>query len=205
MLTSNMPTNFGSNLEHLRESIHPPFISNAANQNWDSSGSEFNIWDTVPNNSDKNQKEIELESGSQNIKVSDYQVGRVSNSISSSFLYSFQAFDDRIEELKVLAAKEGDSLNQNSLNNFLEFYKRNLLLKYERLVLMENGNLRAVWKGKQGEHIGFQFLQDGFIQFVIFKKRDSNSVVSRIYGRDTVDGIMNLIKAFEIKNIILNN
>ena len=54
-----MPTNFCSNLEHLRESIHPPFISNAANQNWDSFRLEFNIRDTAPNNSEKNQKKIE--------------------------------------------------------------------------------------------------------------------------------------------------
>ena len=67
---------------------------------------------------------------------------------------------------------------------------------------MENGNLRAVWKGKNGAHIGLQFLDNGLIQYVIFKQRKRSLPVSRVYGRDTIDGVKRQIDAFDLRSVL---
>ena len=113
------------------------------------------------------------------------------------------AFDDRIEELEKHAQLEGCLLNAASKESFLEFFKRNPLIRRDRLVLMENGNLRAVWKGDDGAHIGLQFLNQHSVQYVIFKQREPLSPVSRVYGRDTMKGIMRQIKAFDLEDILI--
>lgn len=67
---------------------------------------------------------------------------------------------------------------------------------------MENGNFRAVWKSKNGVHIGLQFLDNGLIQYVIFKQRSPTLPVSRVFGRDTTDGIISLIDAFDLGSVL---
>ncbi len=71
-----------------------------------------------------------------------------------------------------------------------------------RLVLMENGNLRAVWKGKNSAHVALQFIDSRTIQYVIFKQREPSTPVSRASGRDTMEGISNQISAFDLDDIL---
>ena len=67
---------------------------------------------------------------------------------------------------------------------------------------MENGNLRAVWKGENEAHIGLQFINNRSIQYVIFTRREPQSPVSRVSGRDTLDGIKRQIEAFDLKSVL---
>ena len=67
---------------------------------------------------------------------------------------------------------------------------------------MENGNLRAVWKGANGAHMGLQFLDNRSIQYVIFKQRETSAPVSRVYGRDTMKGISKQIDAFDLDDLL---
>lgn len=111
-------------------------------------------------------------------------------------------FDHRIEVLKKQAELEGNWLSHASQMAFSEFLRANPFLRYGRLVLMENGNLRAVWKGEGGTHIGLQFLGDGSIQYVIFKRRKPSQPVSRAFGRDTIDGIRGQIEVFQLHGVL---
>ena len=111
-------------------------------------------------------------------------------------------YDNRIEVLERQAELDGYSINLASRETFLEFFRKNPPLKRGRLVLIENGNLRVVWKDNYGAHIGLQFLENGLIQYVIFKQRSPTLPVSRVYGRDTTDGIINLINAFDLGSIL---
>lgn len=115
---------------------------------------------------------------------------------------TISAYDDRIEVLKEQATLEGYSLNHASEMAFSTFLGKNPLLRLGFLFLMENGNLRAVWKGRNGAHVGLQFLHNGFIQYVIFKQREVSSPMSRVCGRDTVDGIRRQIAAFDLDNVL---
>ena len=115
---------------------------------------------------------------------------------------TISAYDDRIGVLKKQASLEGYSLNLASEIDFSSFFGKNPFLQLGHLFLLENGNLRAVWKGENGAHVGLQFLGNGFIQYVIFKQRDTALPVSRVCGRDTVDGIRRQIAAFDLHNVL---
>ena len=56
-------------------------------------------------------------------------------------------------------------------------------------MLMDNGNLRAIWRDGQGTHLGLQFLGGGMVQYVIFKKRAKEQSLSRATGRDSLEGL----------------
>ena len=69
------------------------------------------------------------------------------------------AYDERISEL---ASDEGHSLDSESRDAPLRFIgHNNPHMRHGRLVLLENGNLRTVWKRDDGSHIGLQFLNNG--------------------------------------------
>ena len=71
-----------------------------------------------------------------------------------------------------------------------------------RLVLLENGNLRAVWKGENQAHIGLQFLDEQLVQYVLFARRDPGLPVSRVTGRDTIEGVRKQIDAFDLAPVL---
>lgn len=112
------------------------------------------------------------------------------------------AYASRIEVLKEQAESDGYSLNRASRDAFFEFLKKNPLIKRGRLVLMENGNLRASWKGGKEDHIGLQFINNRAIQYVIFTRREPQFPVSRVSGRDTLDGIKKQIEAFDLDSVL---
>ena len=112
------------------------------------------------------------------------------------------AYKNRIRVLKEQAELDGYSLNKSSKAAFLEFLEKNPLIRRGRLVLMENGNLRAVWKGDNRAHIGLQFLDNRSIQYVIFKQRQPSAPVSRVTGRDTMEGISRQIDAFDLGSVL---
>ena len=114
----------------------------------------------------------------------------------------YAAYASRIEVLKEQAALDGYSLNPTSSDAFVEFLENNPRIRRGRLVLMENGNLRAVWKGENEAHIGLQFINNRSIQYVIFTRREPQFPVSRASGRDTLDGIERQIEAFDLNSVL---
>ncbi len=112
------------------------------------------------------------------------------------------AYASRIEVLKEQAELDGYSLTRASRDAFFEFLKKNPWIRRGRLVLMENGNLRVVWKGENEAHIGLQFINNQSIQYVIFTRREPQSPVSRVSGRDTLDGLKRQIEAFDLNSVL---
>ena len=117
-------------------------------------------------------------------------------------LDTFSSYDRRIQVLQEQAKLDAYSLNNASRQAFLHFCLQNPLMRRARLVLMENGNLRATWKNENGTHIGLQFQDSQSIQYVIFTRREPESPISRVSGRDTMDGIMHQIDAFDVRDIV---
>ena len=97
---------------------------------------------------------------------------------------------------------EGISLNSGSRKIFQQFLQSNPLVRLGHLVLLENGNLRAVWKGDDASQVGLQFLEDGQIQYVLFKRRHAEQPISRAYGRDTPHGIIRQVNALELGEVM---
>ncbi len=113
-----------------------------------------------------------------------------------------QAYSARIDTLRDYAIQDGFSLNPQSEADFWHFIRTAPHFRKGNLVLIDNGNLRAVWKNKAGDHLGLQFLGEKMLQYVIFRRRSANSSISRVSGRDTFTGVMRQINAFDLESLL---
>ncbi len=109
----------------------------------------------------------------------------------------------RIEYLQNEAAHDNYVLNEDSKTDFWQFIRYHSGIRKGDLVLMDNGNLRAVWKNGQDSHLGLQFLGDGMVQYVIFRRRSSDRQISRVAGRDSLEGVLRQIKTFDLGERVL--
>ena len=113
-----------------------------------------------------------------------------------------QLYVERIETLNELAREDGYELDESSYNNFQEFLEKYPRLVHADLVLLDNGNLRAIWKGENGTEIGLQFLKDSRIQYVLFNESGPNCAESKPYGRGVFEETMKKIKEFDLDKIM---
>lgn len=112
------------------------------------------------------------------------------------------AYRGRIDELITDAAIDGITLNKASEDDFWTFLMTQLFFCKGKLFLLDNGNLRAVWKSKTGDQLGIQFLGNGTVQFVIFKYISRENIVSRVAGQDTINRIQLLLATYELDDLI---
>ncbi len=108
----------------------------------------------------------------------------------------------RIEFLQAEALHEGYALNPASRIDFERFALGVPDVRAGNLVLLENGNLRAIWKDRQGTRLGLQFLGGGMAQYVIFKRREKERPISRVAGRDSLEGLERLLAAFDMRSLL---
>ncbi|MXZ55381.1 MAG: hypothetical protein F4077_04705 [Gammaproteobacteria bacterium] len=108
----------------------------------------------------------------------------------------------RVEKLRAFVTQEGSVLNQGSEYDFWLFVLKEFEIRRGNVVVTHNGNLRLVWKDSLGTHLGLQFLGGEEVQFVIFKRRGTSRVTSRVAGRDTIEGVKNQISSFELNTLL---
>ena len=113
-----------------------------------------------------------------------------------------QSYDVRIEALRNDAEAEGFAVNPASEMDFWSFFDSAPLAQKASVVLMDSGNLRAVWKAPDGSHLGIQFLGNSQAEYVIFKRRAASQNVSRVAGIDTLDGIKKQICSFDLASLL---
>ena len=108
----------------------------------------------------------------------------------------------RIKELRGYASEDGFQVNPSSEEDFWSFMNSALFGNRPGLVLMENGNLRAVWRGAESSHVGIQFLGEQKAEYVVFRRRTASDDVSRVAGIDTLNGIKQQIRAFGLASLV---
>ena len=113
-----------------------------------------------------------------------------------------QAYRNRIETLRSEAEFDGFRINEGSEKDFWIFINLHPFVQKGLLAAVDNGNLRAVWKGEHGTHIGLQFQGNRNVQYVIFKRRTPGGEISRVAGYDTIDGIKRQIHAFKLEPLL---
>lgn len=113
-----------------------------------------------------------------------------------------ELYQTRIETLCKDAADEGYSLAPASESDFWHFVESMPPKRRGNLVLVDNGNLRATWGDGQETHLGLQFLGDGMVQFVIFRRRKPQGPISRVAGRDTISELDRQIDAFDLHSLL---
>ena len=113
-----------------------------------------------------------------------------------------QAYSVRLKYLRSEAELDGFSVNQASEKDFWLFFRSTPFLRKAGVILMDNGNLRAVWRGEDTSRLGIQFLGNQSVEYVIFKRRQDAKEVSRAAGFDTLDGFKKQIQAFDLKALV---
>lgn len=113
-----------------------------------------------------------------------------------------RAWQTRIETLRADAQQDGFRLNPASERDFWRFIRSEPFIRKGSLVLLDNGNLRAMWKDQDGTHIGLQFLGGRVAQYVIFKHRAAAGAISRVSGRDSFEGVKRQIAAFDLRPLM---
>ena len=114
----------------------------------------------------------------------------------------YEGYALRIEELRGYAQDDDNQVNTASEKEFWSFVRSGPFVHKASLVLVDNGNLRAVWNDEAGNHVGIQFLGSGMAQYVIFKRRRATQDVSRVAGRDTLEGLRKQLQAFELISLV---
>ena len=109
-----------------------------------------------------------------------------------------RAYECRLEVLRADAELDDLTINVDSEQDFWDFVASADYLPRAMLALMDNGDIRAVWKGDDSSHLGLHFLGNGVIQYVIFKRRSDSRRISRVAGVDTLGGIRKQIAAFDL-------
>ena len=110
---------------------------------------------------------------------------------------------DRIEYLRNEAEQEGFSLNPASERNFLSFVNSVCHTRRACLFLLDNGNLRAVWKDENDAQVGLQFRDDGMVQYVIFARSNPEDEKTPAYGSVSIDmAITGQIEGFDLRPLV---
>ena len=113
-----------------------------------------------------------------------------------------QAYTQRIEELHNEAALDGIEVSRTSERDFWSFVRLGDPDRRAGVVLLDNGNFRAVWEAHDASHVGIQFLGDGRAEYVIFSRRPATTEISRVTGIDTLDGIKRQIHASDLISLV---
>lgn len=108
----------------------------------------------------------------------------------------------RLITLKDYAEDEGDNYCIKSERALKSFINTNKILKSPLVALMDNGNLRAIWRGSDGNQIGIQFLEEGRVQFVFLVQRPMEENPSSYFGQETTYDIISTIKNIGLSNLM---
>ena len=115
---------------------------------------------------------------------------------------ALDAYTSRIAYLRDEATRDGYGLNKRSERDFRQFLRSRPYMRKGDLVLMDNGNLRAIWKDERGGRFGMQFLGGSMAQYVIFRRRRADRAISRVAGRDSLEGVARQIDAFQLHSLL---
>jgi hypothetical protein len=104
-----------------------------------------------------------------------------------------EQMQNRVRELHIDALRSQDPFSLASFNDLKEFIGTVRLTSRPSIFLLDNGNLRALWKNDANEQVGLQFLGRGAVQFVMFAKRPT--FMMRESGVDELSAIANRLRA----------
>lgn len=117
-------------------------------------------------------------------------------------LKAAKAAKARIDELKTDAQAEQQAVSLESEQDLLAFLDHCVFTRRPFITLLDNGNLRVLWKNKAGEQIGIQFRGGKQVQYVFFARRDGSEFMARVSGRDSLMCIRLQIEALNLLRLM---
>ena len=113
-------------------------------------------------------------------------------------ILTHEAYRARIETLRGYAESDEIVVQPGSEQDFWGFVHALPESPKAEIVLMDNGNFRAIWENGEQSRLAIQFMGAQRGEYVIFKRRPDAADVSRVAGIDTLDGIKRQIRAFDL-------
>src|SRR5437762_2724801 len=83
----------------------------------------------------------------------------------------YEEIQGRLLELMRDAWAEDEAFSEQSLSDFTSFIREVSFGRRPGIYLLDNGNLRAVWKNAENEQAAFQFRGGGIVDCVFFLKQ----------------------------------
>ena len=111
----------------------------------------------------------------------------------------------RIGEFKRLGDEEGLPWSSTSEIDFWAFISQWPTLSEPGLILMDNGNLRAMWRNTVGEQVALEFRGDSRVYFVFFAKRSEGQPMARSAGKDSLTQIGEKIAGDNLNGLLHGN
>ena len=106
-------------------------------------------------------------------------------------------YADRLDQLYELGREDDIEINSQSEQDFLEFACAETPTKLASLVLLNGGNLRALWEDDFGQEVCVQFYGNGEIQYLISMDSEKGRTVLEARQGDFGD----LLDAVESKRL----
>ena len=115
-----------------------------------------------------------------------------------------QAYEARIEILRGYASEDDDieKVNEDSIDDFWAFMKIAGFSRQAGLVLLDSGDLRAVWRESDGHDIGLRFIGNQKVLYVIFKYDADRQITERAVGADSFDIAIKQIKDLDLLHFV---
>jgi hypothetical protein len=114
-----------------------------------------------------------------------------------------QAVLSRLKDLHEIALDEELSIRGASESDFRDLViDRFKPTNRPAVSLLENGNLRAVWKDQGGQQVGLQFRGDGWAQYVFFALTYPEGTLSTSVGRIKLSSALALIKDWRLSGLL---
>ena len=85
------------------------------------------------------------------------------------------AYASRLDRLRSFSEEDGIEFSAVSEHDFLDFACSEPQTKLASFVLLDNGNLRAVWRSGEQE-VGVQFYGGGSVQYLISRESDDGKI-----------------------------
>ena len=115
-----------------------------------------------------------------------------------------QAYEARIKVLRAYAAEDDDieKVNEDSINDFWAFIQTAGFSRQAGLVMLDSGDLRAVWRENAGHDVGLRFLGNQEILYVLFKRDANGQIAERAAGKGSFNGVMKQIKTLNLLHFV---
>jgi hypothetical protein len=110
--------------------------------------------------------------------------------------------EDRLRELHIDALRNADAFSESSLADLRYFLDSLPLVERPSIFLLDDGNLRAVWRNAAKEQVGLQFLGAGVVQYVMFALRQQPPMMSRAAGMDALANIRRRIESNDYRRLL---
>ena len=115
-----------------------------------------------------------------------------------------QAYEARIKELRGYAEDDEDieEVNEFSIRDFWSFMEMTRFARRAGLVLLDNGDLRAVWRENGGHNVGLEFQGDRSVLYVIFRRYSDGRRTERSAGIATFDDVIRQLRELDLISFV---